>query len=334
MSGKDSFWFKHDSNARNDIKVVRLRMKHGWAGYGAFFALIECLREERQNRITIDDMDVLLQNMHIEAQIFESIVSAGLLKIAQGYVFSESLDSRMKDWNRLTKKRREAGKAGGSKPKKEAKAKQIASKTEAKSKQTASDVIRCDGIGLDVMEGTGLKESHEGLPLPLQGIGSPEIEVELFDVSESEALPEKHVPKTTAIEKPKKATASKGGAVWDAYSAAYEKRYGVAPVRNMRSNTACAQLVDRLGATEAPSVAEWYLGSRNAFYSQTGHSLGMLVKDAEKIRTEWASGREISRIQAIEQERLDEAGESWKRVIERRAKKNECKIDEENSSGV
>ena len=33
-------YFSHDSNARNDEKVIRLRMKHGAAGYGVYFMLL------------------------------------------------------------------------------------------------------------------------------------------------------------------------------------------------------------------------------------------------------------------------------------------------------
>ena len=42
---KHSFYFDHDYNARNDQKVLELRAEFGWAGYGVYFALIECLCE-------------------------------------------------------------------------------------------------------------------------------------------------------------------------------------------------------------------------------------------------------------------------------------------------
>ena len=34
-------YFPHDSNARNDIKLIKLRSKYGYEGYGVYFALIE-----------------------------------------------------------------------------------------------------------------------------------------------------------------------------------------------------------------------------------------------------------------------------------------------------
>ena len=42
---KDSFYFSHDYNARNDEKVVKMLSKEGWAGYGLYWALAEKLYE-------------------------------------------------------------------------------------------------------------------------------------------------------------------------------------------------------------------------------------------------------------------------------------------------
>jgi hypothetical protein len=84
------------------------------------------------------------------------------------------------------------------------------------------------------------------------------------------------------------------GAVWEAYRSSYCERYGVDPVRNAQVNGQLAQVVAKLGAGEAPSVAAHYLGHRDAFYVKSGHSVGMLLRDAEKLRMEWATGRRIA----------------------------------------
>lgn len=39
-------YFSHDGNARNDAKLLKVRMKHGAAGYGVYFMILERLREE------------------------------------------------------------------------------------------------------------------------------------------------------------------------------------------------------------------------------------------------------------------------------------------------
>ena len=40
---KDTFYFSHDYNARNDEKIKRLIRKHGMQGYGVFWSIVEDL---------------------------------------------------------------------------------------------------------------------------------------------------------------------------------------------------------------------------------------------------------------------------------------------------
>ena len=79
------------------------------------------------------------------------------------------------------------------------------------------------------------------------------------------------------------------GAVWIAYANAYRERYHVDPVRNRKVNSQLAQLVQRLGVQDAAHVAQWYVSSDEIFYVRVGHAVGVLLKDAEKLRTEWAT---------------------------------------------
>lgn len=89
----------------------------------------------------------------------------------------------------------------------------------------------------------------------------------------------------------------KTGPVWQAYSEAYRGRYGTDPVRNSTVNGQLAQVVNRLGE-EAAFVAEFYLSHRNRFYVEKMHPVGLLLSDAEKLRTEWATGRQTTATQA------------------------------------
>jgi len=41
-----SHYFDHDYSARNDQKILRLRARHGWDGYGIYWALIETMAED------------------------------------------------------------------------------------------------------------------------------------------------------------------------------------------------------------------------------------------------------------------------------------------------
>lgn len=42
---KDSFWFKHDYNARNDEKILELRSVYGAESYGLYWMIIESMAE-------------------------------------------------------------------------------------------------------------------------------------------------------------------------------------------------------------------------------------------------------------------------------------------------
>jgi hypothetical protein len=91
---------------------------------------------------------------------------------------------------------------------------------------------------------------------------------------------------------------AKTAEVWSAYAKAYRQRYGADPVRNATVNSQASQLLARLGAEEAPLVVEFYVSHNNRWYVQNMHSLGICLKDAEKLRTEWATGRSITQEQA------------------------------------
>lgn len=82
--------------------------------------------------------------------------------------------------------------------------------------------------------------------------------------------------------------------VWLTYSRAYHKRYGVEPVRNAKVNGQLSQLVSQLGAEEAIDVAAFYLTHDGAFYKQQAHEVGLMLRDAQKLRTELRTGKQIS----------------------------------------
>lgn len=98
------------------------------------------------------------------------------------------------------------------------------------------------------------------------------------------------------------AAASAGGAppakaepptnsVWQAYSTAYRVRYGAEPVRNRTVNGQLANFVTRIPADEAPLVATFFVQHNGGLYVSAMHPTNLLQRDAEKLRTEWATGR-------------------------------------------
>ncbi|WP_127846177.1 Lin1244/Lin1753 domain-containing protein [Psychroflexus aestuariivivens] len=70
---KEAYYFSHDSNARQDEKILALRMKHGWEGYGIYWAIIEKLRDE-SDFTCVKDYNVIAFDLRTDAAIIKSIV--------------------------------------------------------------------------------------------------------------------------------------------------------------------------------------------------------------------------------------------------------------------
>jgi hypothetical protein len=104
---------------------------------------------------------------------------------------------------------------------------------------------------------------------------------------------------------------STGSRAWDAYAMAYVERYGVEPVRNARTNAQLAQLAKRLPADEICEVVCWYVRSSNAFYVRDSHGLGLLLRDCEGLRTQWATN---SRMTSTEARQMDEHESTYESV--------------------
>lgn len=81
---------------------------------------------------------------------------------------------------------------------------------------------------------------------------------------------------------------------WKAYSDAFFNRYQTEPVRNAAVNSQVKSFVQRIGSVEAPQVAAFFLQNNSSWYVQKGHAFKSLLGDAEKIRTEWATGRTMT----------------------------------------
>lgn len=104
--------------------------------------------------------------------------------------------------------------------------------------------------------------------------------------------------------------------VWNAYSQAYEKRYGVPPVRNRKVNGQLAQVVERLGQ-EAPAVATFYLGHNKGLYVSSRHCVDLLLRDAEGLRTEWATGRKVTDTEARQADQTAAHGDQAQRMLQK-----------------
>lgn len=142
---KDAYFFSHDSNARNDPKIMALINVYGMEGYGRWWVLVEMLREQTDYKLKLRQwstnalaMAMLWEANSVEKFIHDCVNEFELLESDGDYVWSNSLLRRMSVLDDRRKKRSEAGKKG-------AKKRWSDSKAIAKPKHSHSKAIAKDG---------------------------------------------------------------------------------------------------------------------------------------------------------------------------------------------
>ncbi len=155
------------------------------------------------------------------------------------------------------------------------------------------------------------------------------IEPKELKTTKPESFPDgvKNPPRTTQKIQPAKKSSNKDLSpsyeTWQAYSEAYENRYGTQPVRNATVNAQLSAFIKRIGFDESPHVASFFAHHNNQFYVQKMHTVGLLLADAEKLRTEWATKRQVTSTQARQADRKQSTANVFNKLIEeQRALKN------------
>ena len=110
---KDAYYFSHDSNARNDQRLMKLRMKYGPEGYGIYFMIIEILRDTEDYKLHISDVKSICFDIRDdEEKVLDVLKNYSLFEFEGDYFHSKSLTRRMDKLDRIKEKRRESGKKG------------------------------------------------------------------------------------------------------------------------------------------------------------------------------------------------------------------------------
>jgi len=110
-------YFSHDSNARNDSKIIKLRMRYGMEGYGTYFMILERLREET-DYTSVADYNAIAYDLRVNTSLVKAVVEDfGLFSFTQDgkCFYSESFNARMGIKDKVRKARSEAGKRGNEK---------------------------------------------------------------------------------------------------------------------------------------------------------------------------------------------------------------------------
>lgn len=97
---KDTYYFSHDSNARNDEKILMLRAEHGWEGYGIYWALIEMMFESTDTALYHDKIKGIAFSCNIDITLLQSVINTcireGLFVSDDDMFWSESFLPRDK----------------------------------------------------------------------------------------------------------------------------------------------------------------------------------------------------------------------------------------------
>ena len=105
---KEAYYFSHDANAKDDPKILKLRMKMGWEGYGLFWGLIELLRNESEYRMQKHYQSIAFA-LHTHEDNIKSLVNDfDLFARDEDYFWSESLLKRMELKEERSEKMRNA----------------------------------------------------------------------------------------------------------------------------------------------------------------------------------------------------------------------------------
>lgn len=95
---KDSFWFRHDSNAADDPKCILLIDQLGMEGYGIFWILIEKLREQPEYTYPLKLIPALAKRYATSTEKMLTVIKNFDLFSIQNddFFYSKSLTERMK----------------------------------------------------------------------------------------------------------------------------------------------------------------------------------------------------------------------------------------------
>lgn len=177
----------------------------------------------------------------------------------------------------------------------------------------SADVIPLNRVADGIPDGVA-----DGIPDGVTGASSQPLSL-LASVTASTAQELSHpTPKAEKHSAARSASASKESRtakVWSAYSAAFKERYGVEPVRNARVNGQLCKFLDAVPADEAPGISASYVRSSRSIYVSAKHPVSLLLRDAEGLRTEWATGRQVTETEARQMDRTQANGNAFTALI-------------------
>lgn len=106
-----------------------------------------------------------------------------------------------------------------------------------------------------------------------------------------------------------------GSKIFESYQKAFISRYGVEPPRSSKTNKNCQDLGTRLGE-DAIEVVKFYVGHNKTFYVQACHPIGIALKDAEGLHTQWSNGKQVTYTEARAMENKQQTFNAFAKFLE------------------
>lgn len=106
---KDAFWFKHDSNASRDLRLMQIKAIYGLEGLGVFWSIVEVLREQKGYKWEEKQVNILAKIIDCDVQKLNNFLTdckrISLFSFENGHIFSNRLIKDMKVWESKKKNR-------------------------------------------------------------------------------------------------------------------------------------------------------------------------------------------------------------------------------------
>ena len=100
-------YFNHDSTARNDYRIIKLRASLGYEGYGIFWAILEMLFTE-ENKICKSQYDILAFGLQCETEKLRAVIEDfDLFVIEDNCFYSKRLNNQIEQINNKSIKAKE-----------------------------------------------------------------------------------------------------------------------------------------------------------------------------------------------------------------------------------
>lgn len=113
MVSKDAFYFTHDSNAKDDPKIIQLIEEMGLEGYGIYWILLELMRDQKNYKYKLYLVPAIARRYNTTFEKIKNVITKyGLFVIEDDEFYSIAFINRMTAWDEIKEKRSNAGKKG------------------------------------------------------------------------------------------------------------------------------------------------------------------------------------------------------------------------------